>query len=196
MNKDNKPLRIGVAGCGGRMGRMVVQELKSGAHGDDVQLVGGTILDGDTPPEGIFYTTDVQELYERADALIDFTSPQTIPNHAMLATTQKKVLVVGTSGLTRDDEDILCTAAGEAQIVYAANMSLGVNLLLGLAKRAASVLGKGWDAEILDVHHKHKVDAPSGTSYALAKAVADGRGERNANLVLSREGFTGARQEG
>lgn len=176
------------------MGRMIIEELRSGAWGD-MALAGGSLVEGDTAPEGVFVTHDPAELYARADALIDFTSPEAALEHAMLVTQAKKVLIVGTSGLTADQEDVLATAAGEARIVYAANMSLGVNLLLSLAKRAARVL-PGWDAEILDLHHRHKVDAPSGTSYALARAIGQGRGEDAPKMTPARHGFTGAREDG
>lgn len=191
----SEKLKIGVAGCAGKVGKTIVRELLSGAW-PDMELVGGTIQSGDKDtPDGLFTTKSVEEIYAKADALIDFTSPNAVHEHAAIATANKKILVVGTSGLTQDDKDILLTAAGEARIVYSSNMSLGVNLLFGLAEKAASVLGDDWDAEILDLHHKYKVDAPSGTSYSLAKAVCEGRGH-DAELTLSRKGFTGARNKG
>ena len=189
------PLRIGVAGCAGRMGQMLVAELRSGAF-PDLALAGGTLGPGDAPPEGVEIFPDAHALYRTADALIDFSVPAIAPEHAAAATHARKILVLGTSGLTRDDHDILRSAAGEARIVAAPNMALGVTLLLALAERAAAVLGPDWDAEILDLHHRDKVDAPSGTSYALAEAVGRGRGARDAALIHARQGYTGPRPRG
>ncbi|MBL3677411.1 MAG: 4-hydroxy-tetrahydrodipicolinate reductase [Alphaproteobacteria bacterium] len=177
------------------MGSTIAEMLRSGAFPDMV-LAGGSILKGDAAPENMFVTMDPADLFARSDAVIDFTTPEAGRTHAMLAIQGHKVLVVGTSGLSADDEDVLSTAAGEARVVYAPNMSLGVNLLFALAQRAAAVLGPDWDAEILDVHHAGKVDAPSATSYALAQAVADGRQQFPPRLTLVRKGRTGAREAG
>jgi len=189
------PLTIAIAGCAGRMGRMLVAELRSGAW-PDMALAGGTLGPGDAPPEGVEIFPDARAAYAAADALIDFTVPAMAREHAAAATHARKTLILGTSGLTRDDHDILRSAAGEARIVAAPNMALGVNLLLALAERAAAVLGDGWDAEILDLHHRHKVDAPSGTSYALAQAVARGRGGDDPQMTHARHGYTGPRAAG
>jgi 4-hydroxy-tetrahydrodipicolinate reductase len=190
-------MKIGVLGCTGRVGSLIVKELHS-EHWPSLALAGGTAHDPSKIKGDYFMTANAEELFEQSDALIDFTLPAAIPLHTSLAAKHKKILVIGTSGLTEDQEKLVANAAKETPVVYAANMSIGVNLLLALVEQAARKLDAEWDAEILDVHHKLKVDAPSGTSYALAKAIQIGRGETpdRKNLTLAREGHTGPRQKG
>lgn len=190
-------MRIGVAGCTGRVGALIVKELLSGDW-PALKLAGGTVRDIKNTAADFFITDNAEDLFERADAVIDFTLPETVPTHTALAAKHKTILVIGTSGLLEADEALVKQAASKAPIVYAANMSIGVNLLIALVEQAARRLDIGWDAEILDLHHKHKVDAPSGTSYALARAVQKGRGKvfDKADLTLAREGHTGPREPG
>jgi 4-hydroxy-tetrahydrodipicolinate reductase len=190
-------MKIGIVGCMGRVGSLLVQEILSGRY-KGVELAGGTALPQDIKDATFLVTDDAEELFERADAVIDFTTPEATRAHAALAAKHKVTYVVGTTGLTKDDEKILADAAKNTQIVYTANMSVGVNVLLALVEQAAARLGMDdWDLEIFESHHKHKVDAPSGTALALGKSAATGR---KVNLDkaadYARHGQTGAREKG
>lgn len=171
-----KTTGIGVLGCGGRVGALLVQELQAGHWGADVTLAGGTVRQGAARPADFFTTEDPGELISCADVLIDFTSPEATAKHVWLAAKNHKPLVIGTTGLNPQQEQEIRDAAKETAIVYAANMSVGVNLLLALVEQAAARLGPEWDIEIAETHHRHKVDAPSGTALALGRAAAKGRG--------------------
>ncbi|MCB1720430.1 MAG: 4-hydroxy-tetrahydrodipicolinate reductase [Alphaproteobacteria bacterium] len=190
-------MKIGVTGCTGRVGSLITKELLSGDW-KELELAGGTVLNEDEIADNFFMTTNAEELFTRADAVIDFTSPKAVSTHTQLAAKYKTILVIGTSGLSEADETLIMQASQKAPIVYAANMSIGVNLLIALVQQAARRLDESWDAEILDLHHKYKVDAPSGTSYALAKAVQKGRDKAfdKSDLTLAREGHTGPRKTG
>lgn len=154
-------MKIGVTGYKGRVGRLLVEEIET--H-QAIEFAGG-IEKGD----------DADTLFKKADAVIDFTSPLATRKYAWLASKYKTAFVVGTTGLSVEDEGELEEAAKETPIVYAANMSVGVNILLALVEEAASRLAEDWDIEIFEAHHKHKVDAPSGTALALGRAAAKGR---------------------
>ena len=177
-------MKIGILGHKGRIGQLLVQELESGAH-EGAEYAGGADKDD-----------DLEALIQNSDAVIDFTSPASSVETAKLAAKHKKIHVLATSGLSTEDEAVIEHAAKDTVIIYAANTSVGVNMLLALVEQAAARLdGKDWDAEIIDAHHRFKVDAPSGTSYALAKSIQKGRGE-DSPLVHERQGHTGAREDG
>lgn len=161
------------------------------ALGQDVALLAGL------PPCGAVAVADPAELFAASDAIIDFSVPAATLVHARLAEQTGKALIVGTTGLGAEHDAAIAAAAKKAVIVRAANFSIGVNLALGLARRAAEVLGADYDIEILEMHHRHKVDAPSGTALALGEAVADGRRVSLADkAVRARDGHTGARKKG
>ncbi|MFO1153211.1 MAG: 4-hydroxy-tetrahydrodipicolinate reductase [Rhodospirillales bacterium] len=199
-------MRIGIAGAAGRMGRMLAAaivetpaaELAGGlefaghpAVGSDLALAAGL------PAAGLTITDDPEALFAAADAVLDFTTPQTLLSLAPVAARAGKAYVVGTTGLGDAHFAALREAAQSVPIVQAANMSVGVNLLLGLVAEAAAVLGRTYDLEIVEMHHRHKVDAPSGTALALGEAAAAARGQRLADVwVKSRDGHTGARPTG
>ncbi|WP_169569486.1 4-hydroxy-tetrahydrodipicolinate reductase [Sneathiella limimaris] len=200
-------MKIGIVGCGGRMGRMLVKQV--------TQTKGCTVCGGTEPKGspflgedigklaglddlGVTVSDDPSALFDEADAVIDFTSPKATISHAKLAAEKNKILVIGTTGLT-NEEQAEVTAAGNAgaTIVQGANMSLGVNLLAQLTKKVASILDEDFDIEILEMHHHHKVDAPSGTALLLGKAAAAGRGvEHDAVADRGRDGITGSRKRG
>lgn len=199
-------LRIGIAGCKGRMGRMLVQAVA--AH-PQAELAGGTVREGDADAgsdlgalfalgeTGARVMDDPLDLFAAADAVIDFTTPELSARHGELAAQAKVALVVGTTGLGEDEQAALGRAARHTQVVQAANMSLGVNLLLGLVRQVAGALDPGFDVEIVEMHHRHKVDAPSGTALALGRAAAAGRGvELDGVADRGRDGRTGPRREG
>jgi len=176
-------MRIGISGHKGRIGSLLVQEVEN--H-PDLTYAGG-IDKGD----------DADALFAKADAVIDFSAPDATRKNLWLAAKHKTILVIGTSGLSAEDETEMQEAARETPIVYAANTSVGVNMMMELVKQSAARLdGANWDAEIIDAHHRFKVDAPSGTSYALADSIKEGRDEENAELVHARKGHTGPRKEG
>lgn len=191
------PLKIGVAGCTGRVGALIVQELLSGQW-KGLELAGGTARNAGSVKASHFITTDPAELFVRSDVIIDFTRPEVTLKNAELAAQSGKPLIVGTTGLTALDEEELAEAAQKTCIVYSANMSVGVNLLLVLVEQAAARLGpEDWDIEIFEAHHKHKIDAPSGTALAIGKAAAKGRGiALEDEAVFTREGVTGEREAG
>lgn len=154
-------MKVGVTGCKGRMGQLLVNEVE---NADDLDFAGG--IDKDDA---------AQELFEKADAIIDFTIPEATVHHAALAALHKTALVIGTTGLSVDDEKQLEDFSKETPIVYAANMSIGVNMLISLVKQTAARLGPEWDIEVFETHHHHKIDSPSGTALALGKAAQEGR---------------------
>ncbi|MEQ8229096.1 MAG: 4-hydroxy-tetrahydrodipicolinate reductase [Rhodospirillales bacterium] len=198
-------MNIGIVGCGGRMGRMLIQTVLST---EGAQLAGGTEQSGSpligqdlgllVGPDaaGAAVMDDARTLFEAADVVIDFTVPAATVAHAALAFDTGTAMVIGTTGLTADQQTAVQGAAEKAAVVQAGNMSLGVNLLVGLAKQAAELLGPDYDIEVVEMHHKHKIDAPSGTALMLGRAAAEGRGlDHDDHAVLSREGHTGARPD-
>lgn len=191
-------MKIGVVGCNGRVGKLIIDELLSGdweAH--DLELSGGASREEQSSDNTYFTTTNEAELFDISDVIIDFTLPEGTLNHAKLAAEYKKTLIIGTTGLTQEDEAALRQAAEQTPIIYAANMSVGVNLLLALVEKAASCLDPEWDIEIFESHHKYKVDAPSGTALAIGKAAAAGRNNSLENLAdYNRHGQIGVREKG
>ncbi len=192
-------MKIGITGCMGRVGSLLVSEILSGAF-EGAELAGGSVL-----PEELkkakdleyFITDDADELFKKSDAVIDFTSPSAAHKHAWLASKHKKAYIIGTTGLRATDEQDLKDASKDAPIVYSANYSVGVNVLLSLVEQAANRLVENWDIEIFESHHKNKVDAPSGTALAIGKAAAAGRAvnlEKTADFA--RHGETGPRRPG
>lgn len=181
-------MKIGITGCLGRVGSLLVSELRSGAW-DGLELAGGLEREirAGAPP---YVTDNAEDFFEKADLVIDFTVPAATKNFAALAAAHKTALVIGTTGLGPDEEAALGKAAETVPIVYAANMSVGVTMLLALVEQAAARLGPAWDIEIFEAHHKHKIDAPSGTALALGKAAKAGRGGAG-DFVRERAGKRG-----
>ena len=199
-------LGIGVVGCGGRMGRMILAAARANP---DCRLIGGTEAPGSpilgkdlgeligAEPCDAVVLDDPLALFAKADAVIDFTTPEATLRHAELAAQAKVALVIGTTGLSDAQITRIEKAAVHTPIVLAPNMSLGVNLLLALVERVAATLGPDYDIEILEMHHRHKVDAPSGTALALGRAAAAGRGVALDQVAQKvREGITGPRPPG
>jgi 4-hydroxy-tetrahydrodipicolinate reductase len=142
----------------------------SPALGEDLGvLAGGEKL-------GLTASDDALGLLSQADGVIDFTTPAASVELAALAAQARLVHIIGTTGFDGAQEDQIAAAARHARIVKSGNMSLGVNMLAGLVRQAAAQLGADWDIEIIDMHHRHKIDAPSGTALLLGQAAADGRG--------------------
>ena len=148
-------------------------------------------------PVGVTITDDPMPLFANVDAVLDFTSPKATTTFAGLAAQARIVHVIGTTGFTPDDEAKIAAAARHATIIKAGNMSLGVNLLASLTKQVAKALGPEFDIEILEMHHRHKRDAPSGTSLLLGNAAAEARGISLAERsVRTRDGDVGPRRDG
>lgn len=197
---------IVVAGAGGRMGRANIKavaeteglKLHAALDRAEADVIGqdaGTLAG--LAPLGIAVTSDLDAALEGADAIIDFTSPAYSVILAKRAAERGLIHVIGTTGCSESDEAAFTAAATRARIVKSGNMSLGVNLLVELVRQAARALGPDWDAEVLEMHHNRKVDAPSGTALMLGNAVAEGREQTLADTaVYAREGHTGAREKG
>ncbi len=171
-------MNIGIAGYRGRVGQLLVRELQSGAW-TGLELAAGStrqIHSEHYPAEDFSVVGTAQDLMAASDCVIDFTTPESTLENIAAAVKGQTALVIGTTGLDPIAEKLLYDAAKKIPIVYAANMSVGVNLLLALVEQAASRLGPAWDIEIFESHHKNKVDAPSGTALALGKAAKSGRG--------------------
>ncbi|MGB0671291.1 MAG: 4-hydroxy-tetrahydrodipicolinate reductase [Rhodospirillales bacterium] len=193
-----EPLRIGIVGCAGRMGRMLVQAVEDNpqcVYGGGTEPAGSPML-GETVG-GLPVSADAAALFAAVDAVIDFTRPGATVAHAALAADTGTPLIIGTTGMTAAEQAHIEQAAAKAVIVQAANFSVGVNLLLGLTRQVAAILDETSDIEIVEMHHRHKVDAPSGTALALGRAAADGRGvDLEARSVRVRDGQTGPREAG
>ena len=196
-----------IAGAAGRMGQAniravlateglslggAIERAGSDAIGKDVGALVGA------EPLGVTVTDDVAAALDGADAILDFTTPATSVALAGEAARRNMIHVIGTTGCSREDEAAFEQAAKSgARIVKAGNFSLGVNLLVELVKKAAGALGPDWDAEVIEMHHNRKVDAPSGTALMLGQAVADARQtDFDAEAVYAREGHTGPREKG
>lgn len=197
---------IAVVGVSGRMGRTLVRQVLetpgarlSGATerpgsdwiGRDVgEAMGGAAI-------GVIVEEDPLEVFARSHAVLDFTTPEATLQHAALAAQARLTHVIGTTGLERPHLEALAAAARHAVIVRSGNMSVGVNLMTVMARRIAAVLGPDYDIEIVEMHHRGKVDAPSGTAMMLGEAVAAGRKVNLADASeRGRDGFTGARATG
>lgn len=188
-------MKIGIAGVTGRMGQSVVQAAE---ETDGVFVVAGSVRAGTRQNDGTFpLVISARELFEAADAVIDFTAPELTVKLAEEAAQTGKALISGTTGLTAEQHAKLTECAKKAPILWAANLSVGVALVTALVEQAARHLDDGYDIEIVEMHHRHKKDAPSGTALALGKAAAKARGSAfDAVATLSREGITGARERG
>jgi len=188
--------RIGIAGVTGRMGLLLVEEVR--AAGAD--LAGGIGRAGASQPlpAGVDGFADIAALAAASDVVIDFTNAATAQLHAAALAHSGKAWVLGTSGLSAPDEAAVAEAAQRIPVVYASNFSPGVNLVLALAERMGAALpADTYDVEIMEMHHRQKVDAPSGTAIGIGRAVAKGRGVvLDAVMESGRHGHTGARATG
>lgn len=199
-------MRLVVVGADGRMGRMLVKAVaeaegctlsaaiereESAVLGQDAGTLAGL------PALGVPVTDDPLAAFAAADGVLDFTIPAATVHFAELAAQARIVHIVGTTGLSEDDLAKLKAASYHARIVRSGNMSLGVNLMAALVRKVAATLGADFDIEICEMHHRMKVDAPSGTALLLGEAAAEGRGVAlPAVRVSTRDGHTGARKPG
>jgi 4-hydroxy-tetrahydrodipicolinate reductase len=199
-------MRLVVAGAGGRMGRTLVKAIAemTGAtlvgaiEAKDSAVIGRDVGElAGLGANGIFVTVDPEPLLGKADGILDFTIPAASLVLAELAAQRGLVHIIGTTGFSAEEDKLIADSAKRSVTVKSGNMSLGVNLLAALVKRAAAALDEDFDIEILEMHHNKKVDAPSGTALLLGKAAAAGRKiDLTQRSVRSRDGHTGARQSG
>jgi 4-hydroxy-tetrahydrodipicolinate reductase len=199
-------MKITIAGAAGRMGQMLIQRIAatpgcalggaieaptSNAIGRDASEVAGL------EAKGVKISADAALAIAGSNAVIDFTVPAATVVHARIAAEKGVPMVIGTTGLTPEQTASVHDAAKHVPIMWAANMALGVNILLALVERTAAMLDPGYDIEVFEMHHRHKIDAPSGTALALGRAAAAGRQVRLEDVWRkSRDGHTGARPSG
>jgi 4-hydroxy-tetrahydrodipicolinate reductase len=196
-----------VVGAAGRMGQALIRTIAEidGVHlAGAIERPGSDVLGKDAGelsglgPNGVIITDDALPVFAKAEGVLDFTAPQATLEFADLAAQARIVHVIGTTGMDESHEARLHAASRHARIVKSGNMSLGVNLLSVLVRQAAKALNAAdWDIEVLEMHHRHKVDAPSGTALLLGEAAAEGREiTLSENSVRVRDGHTGAREAG
>ena len=199
-------MRLIVAGAGGRMGRTLIKaiaETKGLALAGAVEAQGSAVIGRDAGElaglgkNGIAVAVDPAPLLADADGLIDFTIPAATVAFAELTARGGKVHIIGTTGLTGENEKLVAEAGTRAVIVKSGNFSMGVNLIAALTKRVAKTLDDNFDIEIFEMHHNKKIDAPSGTALMFGRAAAEGRGiDLAQHSARGRDGETGARKPG
>ena len=199
-------LKVVVTGASGRMGQTLVNLI---AKSDKLELVGalerpnhewigkdiGLAMGGSKLD--VVVSEDPIEVIANAEAVIDFTTPSATIEFSKFAAQARAIHIIGTTGFSEKDLEKIKAASFHSVVVRAGNMSLGVNLLVALTRKVAAALDEEFDVEIIEQHHKHKVDSPSGTALMLGEAAADGRGiSLNETAVRGRDGITGARKKG
>ena len=197
-------IRIAIVGAPGRMGRNLIQAVQQAegvALGAALARSGSSLLGADAGElagigkTGITVTDDLLKVVNDFDVLIDFTRPEGTLEYLAFCREHQKAMVIGTTGFDEAGKEAIRAAAEEIGIVFAANFSVGVNLVLNLLQQAAKVMGDYADIEIVEAHHRHKVDAPSGTALAMGEAIADAMNWKlDEHAVYSREGHTGERK--
>jgi 4-hydroxy-tetrahydrodipicolinate reductase len=200
-----EPLGIAVAGAGGRMGCELIRAVLAA---DDLRLTGALDISGSPSlgqdagltlgqRSGVPITADIESGLQGAQVLIDFTRPQGTLAHLAACSRMGVRAVVGTTGFSSAEKAHIAAAATRVPVVFAANMSVGVNVMLRLLVQAAHLLGEGYDIEVIEAHHRHKVDAPSGTALAMGEVLARARGVTlQGQGVFTRHGHTGERVPG
>ncbi|GGC82667.1 4-hydroxy-tetrahydrodipicolinate reductase [Undibacterium terreum] len=195
-------LKIAVAGASGRMGRMLIEAI---SNADDTILAGALDIAGSPAlgtdaaaflgkPAQVAITSDLAQGLANADFLIDFTRPEGTLQHAAYCAEHGIKMIIGTTGFDDEGKAAIAEAAKKTAIVFAPNMSVGVNVTLKLLEMAAKSFSHGYDIEIVEAHHRHKVDAPSGTALKMGEVIADAIGrDLNEVAVYAREGVTGER---
>ncbi len=196
------PLKVVIAGCSGRMGHVLLECVFA-----DTDLVLHGALDRADNPQlgrdageqlgkvsGVKVTDNIDDALKNADVLVDFTRPEASMLYLAACQKHQVKMIIGTTGFSAEEKQVIEAAAKNVAIVFAPNMSVGVTLLINLVQSAAKVLNEGYDIEIIEAHHRHKVDAPSGTALRLGEAAASALGRDLAECaVYGREGVTGER---
>ncbi|WJR78379.1 4-hydroxy-tetrahydrodipicolinate reductase [Bradyrhizobium sp. NP1] len=199
-------MRLIVAGAGGRMGRALtraISETPGAVLAGALEAPGSDLLGQDAgmlaglPANGVKLSADLWALSANADGILDFTVPAATIANVAIAAERGLVHVIGTTGLSASDDAVIKSVTQRAIVVKSGNMSLGVNLLAALVRRVARSLDESFDIEIVEMHHRAKIDAPSGTALMLGEAAADGRGiGLGQHSARGRDGHTGARKPG
>ncbi|AMN48513.1 MULTISPECIES: 4-hydroxy-tetrahydrodipicolinate reductase [unclassified Psychrobacter] len=199
-------INVGVIGAGGRMGRMLIEAVQDNPQttlSAAIERQGSSLVGADAGEVAaigrlnIKIVDDLTAVIDDIDVLIDFSLPDATEQNMQTCAEHKVAMVIGTTGFSTQQEQVLTEASKHTAIVYAGNYSTGVNLSLKLLNMAAKAFGTDADVEIIEAHHKHKIDAPSGTAYMMAEAVAEARGQNLKDVVVyGREGQTGAREAG
>ena len=202
----NKIINSGVIGAGGRMGRMLIEAVQDNPQttlSAAIERQGSSLIGADAGEVAsigrldIKIVDDLVAVINDIDVLVDFSLPDATEQNMQICAEHKVAMVIGTTGFNEQQEQVLTEASKHMAVVYAGNYSTGVNLSLKLLGIAAKAFGNEADVEIIEAHHKHKVDAPSGTAYMMAEAVAEARGQNLKDVVIyGREGQTGARGAG
>lgn len=202
----NKIIKVGVIGAGGRMGRMLIEAVQDNPQttlSAAIEREGSSLVGADAGEVAaierinVKIVDDLVVVIDDIDVLIDFSLPEATEQNMQTCAEHKIAMVIGTTGFNEQQEQVLTEASKHIPIVYAGNYSTGVNLSLKLLAMAAKAFGNDADVEVIEAHHKHKVDAPSGTAYMMAEAVAEARGQNLKDVAIyGREGQTGARETG
>ncbi len=203
---SKKIINVGVIGAGGRMGRMLIEAVKANPQttlNAAIECQGSSLVGADAGEVAAVGRLDVQivddlkAVVNDIDVLIDFSLPDATEQNMQICAEHNVAMVIGTTGFNEQQEQVLAKASEQVAIVYAGNYSTGVNLSLKLLGMAAKAFGTEADVEVIEAHHKHKIDAPSGTAYMMAEAVAEARGQNLKDVaVYGREGQTGEREAG
>lgn len=203
---NNKSINVGVIGAGGRMGRMLIEAVQNNPQTTlkaAIERQGSSLVGADAGEVAAIGHLNVQIVDDLAtvindiDVLIDFSLPDATEKNMQVCAEHNVAMVIGTTGFNEHQEQVLAKASEKITIVYAGNYSTGVNLSLKLLGMAAKAFGNDADVEIIEAHHKHKIDAPSGTAYMMAVAVAEARGQNLKDVAIyGREGQTGERESG
>jgi len=195
-------MKIAIVGASGRMGRMLIE---SALKDDGVELVAAIDQPGTSAigkdagelvgtPCGVSVTSEVEAAIAKADCLIDFTRPEGTLEHLAICCRHKVGIVIGTTGFDDDGKQVIADASRRIPVVFAPNMSVGVNVVFKLLDTASRILAEGYDIEIVEAHHKHKIDAPSGTALRMGEVVAQALGrDLKKCAIFGREGVTGER---
>ena len=204
--ENKKMIKVGVIGAGGRMGRMLIEAVQDNPQTTltaAIEREGSSLVGADAGEVAAIGCLDVQIVDDLAivindiDVLIDFSLPDATEQNMKVCAEHNVAMVIGTTGFNEQQEQVLAKASEKIAIVYAGNYSTGVNLSLKLLEMAAKAFGTDADVEVIEAHHKHKIDAPSGTAFMMAEAVANARGQNLKDVaVYGREGQTGARESG
>ncbi len=199
-------IKVGVIGAGGRMGRMLIEAVQNNPKtilNAAIERQGSSLVGADAGEVAAIGRLEVQIVDELEavindiDVLIDFSLPDATEKNMQVCAEHNVAMVIGTTGFNEAQEQVLAKASGKIAIVYAGNYSTGVNLSLKLLGMAAKAFGNDADVEIIEAHHKYKIDAPSGTAYMMAEAVAEARGQNLKDVAIyGREGQTGERESG
>ena len=199
-------IKVGVIGAGGRMGRMLIEAVQNNPKtilNAAIERQGSSLVGADAGEVAAIGRLEVQivdvleAVINDIDVLIDFSLPDATEKNMQVCAEHNVAMVIGTTGFNEAQEQVLAKASEKIAIVYAGNYSTGVNLSLKLLGMAATAFGNEADVEIIEAHHKHKIDAPSGTAYMMAEAVAEARGQNLKDVAIyGREGQTGERESG